>query len=118
MKARLLGLLLAVTTVLGVAVLMAAPASAYTVISVNVVVTTTQCPAGGSVSRANASITDPGIAGSSGSSATATVYNLKTWYGYRSLIQGSNFCQTSWIGTGYYSYWSVYRYVYGSTTYI
>jgi hypothetical protein len=113
-------LALTVASMAGIGSIAAQPAQAASTISINVYVTTTQCPQGGTVKRVNASITDPGLNGSVGSSSGNTVNGLKTFSGYRSLIQGSNFCQTKWYGAGYYWYWSVYRYLYsnGQTTYI
>lgn len=118
MRRKAIGLFLAVAAMLAVGVSTGEPAKAWSTVSVNVVVTTAQCPKGGTPKRANVSITDPGISGSVGSSSGNVVYGLKTWYGYRSLLQGSNFCQTTWYGAGYYWYWSTYRYIYGGTTYV
>jgi hypothetical protein len=84
-----------------------ASASANALLSnVSVTVTTSMCPQGGSVHRTNVTITTPGT---SGSSAGDTVGGLQAWSG-NDLVQGSNFCQTTWYGAGYYWYWSTYRY--------
>src|SRR3712207_6150520 len=77
----------------------AEPASAGPLTNISVTVTTTQCPRGGSVSRVNAHITQPGT--SSSSWFGNTVGGLQAWYGNRSEIIGSNFCNTGW-GRGYY----------------
>ena len=119
MRRAAIGLFLAVMATLALVVSTGEPAKAWSTVSVNVVVTTAQCPNGGTPKRVNVSITDPGLPGSVGSNWSGnTVYGLKTWYGYQSLLQGSNFCQTTWYGAGYYKYWSTYRYIYGGTTYI
>ena len=118
-KHRLALMLSAASLLTGSAVVTAAqPASASSLItSISVVVTTDMCPKGGSVHRTNATITQPGTSGSSGGD---TVSGLSAFAGNRSEIQGSNFCQTSWFGSGYYWYWDVYRYLYnnGQTTYV
>ncbi|MFK4088479.1 hypothetical protein ACI2LF_30475 [Kribbella sp. NPDC020789] len=69
------------------------------------------CPRGGSVSRVNATITQPGT---SGSTSGDTVYGLQAFAGNRSEVIGSNFCKTTWYGAGYYWYWDVYRYIYSN----
>jgi hypothetical protein len=74
--------------------------------NISVTVTTDMCPRGGSVHRVNVTITTPGTAGSNWTGDT--VSGLLAFYG-QDLVQGSNFCQTSWWGAGYYWYWSVYR---------
>jgi hypothetical protein len=84
------------------------PARASTLLTnISVTVTTDMCPQGGSVHRVNVSINTPGTAGSNWSGDT--VGGLEAFYGYDQVI-GSNFCQTSWWGAGYYWYWSVWRY--------
>ena len=117
LKLKMVNMMVASAVGLGGSVMLASPASAGGLISVNVKVTGMQCPAGGSVHRVNATITQPGTAGSTSGD---TVYGLKAFSGNRSEIQGSNFCQTTWYGGGYYWYWDVYRYLYnnGQTTYI
>jgi|tagenome__1003787_1003787.scaffolds.fasta_scaffold18382124_1 hypothetical protein len=106
-----------VTALTGAGVVVAQSANAATTITVTVKVTQTQCPQGGTVKRVNASITQPGTSGSSGGDS---VGGLLAWSGNRSEIIGSNFCQTTWYGAGYYWYWDVYRYLYnnGQTAYI
>lgn len=82
-------------------------ASAATVYSgISVTVTTNMCPRGGTVRRANVHIATPGTAGSSSGD---TVGGLKAYYG-NNQVDGTNFCQTSWTGTGYYWTWIVYRF--------
>lgn len=83
-------------------------ASASTLLTnISVTVTTDMCPRGGSVHRVNVSINTPGTSGSNWSGDT--VGGLAAFYGLDQVI-GSNFCQTSWWGAGYYWYWSVWRY--------
>ena len=84
------------------------PAEAATLLTnISVTVTTDMCPGGGSVHRVNVTINTPGTTGSNWSGDT--VGGLEAFYGYDQVI-GSNFCQTSWWGGGYYWYWSVSRY--------
>jgi hypothetical protein len=73
--------------------------------NISVTVTTGMCPKGGSVHKVNVTITTPGTAGSNSGD---TVGGLLAFYG-SDQVQGSNFCQTTWWGAGYYWYWSVYR---------
>lgn len=115
---RLTILAVVVASLCGSLFFAASPAGAATTVSQRVVVTTTQCPRGGSVGRVNVSITNPGLRGSTGSSSGSSVSGLKTWKGFRATIQGTNFCKTSWYGAGYYNQWSVYRYTNGGTTYV
>jgi hypothetical protein len=75
--------------------------------NISVTVTTDMCPRGGSVHRVNVSINTRGTSGSNWSGDT--VGGLAAFYGLDQVI-GSNFCQTSWWGAGYYWYWSVWRY--------
>src|SRR5690349_16503299 len=74
--------------------------------NISVTVTTDMCPYGGSIHRVNVTITTPGTAGSNWTGDT--VGGLLAFYG-SDQVQGSNFCQTTWWGTGYYYSWSVYR---------
>jgi hypothetical protein len=73
--------------------------------NISVTVTTDMCPKGGSVHKVNVTITTPGT---EGSTSGDTVGGLSAFYG-SDLVQGTNFCQTSWWGAGYYWYWSVNR---------
>jgi hypothetical protein len=99
--------LVGLTMMLSVSVVFAQPASAQ-VFNISVTVTTTQCPYGGSVSRANVTIDTPGT---SGTSTGDTVSGLQAFQNRNNLIHGSNFCKTTWYGGGYYWYWSVYRWI-------
>jgi hypothetical protein len=85
----------------------AAPSAALsaTLTNISVTVTTTMCPQGGSVSKANVTIDTPGT---SGVSSGDTVGGLQAYTG-NNTVHGTNFCKTSWYG-GYYWYWTVSRY--------
>jgi len=110
-RGRLVGVLAAAVLAAGIVTTAAAtssPADASTLLTnISVTVTTDMCPMGGSVHRVNVSISTPGTAGSNWSGDT--VGGLQAFYGPDQII-GSNFCQTTWWGAGYYWYWSVSRY--------
>ena len=106
---RQLGLLAAaVVAASGLATIVDAPsASAATLLTnISVTVTTDMCPSGGSVHRVNVTITTPGTSGSNWTGDT--VGGLRAFSG-NDTVQGSNFCQTTWYGAGYYWYWSLTR---------
>jgi hypothetical protein len=96
------------TGIVTTAVVTSSPAGASALLTnIRVTVTTDMCPKGGSVHRVNVSINTPGTAGSNWSGDN--VGGLEAFYGTDQII-GSNFCQTTWWGAGYYWYWSVSRY--------
>jgi hypothetical protein len=107
--ARILATVVLTTGIAATAALTSSPADASTLLTnVSVTVTTDMCPYGGSVHRVNVSINTPGTSGSNWSGDT--VGGLQAFYGSDQII-GSNFCQTTWWGAGYYNdNWSVWRY--------
>jgi hypothetical protein len=106
---RIMMLVAIMITTTGALSIVARPASAATLLTnISVTVTANMCPSGGTVKRVNVTITTPGTSGSNWSGDT--VGGLQAFAG-NNTVQGSNFCQTSWIGTGYYWYWSVTRYL-------
>jgi hypothetical protein len=109
MRKKFISLCLGLAMVLGLGLIVAQPASAA-VGNISVTVTNQQCPRGGNVSgRVNVTITTPGTAGSNWYGNT--VWGLSAFSGQNNLVQGSNFCKTTWYGGGYYWYWSVYRWI-------
>jgi len=106
--ARVLATAVLATGIVTTAAVTSSPADASALLTnISVTVTTGMCPQGGSVHRVNVSISTPGTAGSNWSGDT--VGGLQAFYGPDQII-GSNFCQTTWWGAGYYWYWSASRY--------